>query len=43
MASTSKTLADVATNIAEEEYADYEDIKLPILDAAKSKFFNQLN
>jgi hypothetical protein len=35
VASTSNTLADVATGIAEDEYGDYPDIQNPILAAAK--------
>eukprot|EP00026_Physarum_polycephalum_P000480 Phypoly_transcript_00481.p1 GENE.Phypoly_transcript_00481~~Phypoly_transcript_00481.p1 ORF type:complete len:849 (-),score=248.25 Phypoly_transcript_00481:2040-4586(-) len=35
VAATSNTLADVATGIAEDEYGDYPDIQIPILEAAK--------
>jgi hypothetical protein len=35
VATTSNTLADVAKGIAEDEYGDYPDIQLPILEAAK--------
>lgn len=35
VAATAVTLADLATAIAEDEYVDYPDIQLPIIDAAK--------
>lgn len=35
VATTSNTLADVAQGIAEDEYGDYPDIQIPILEAAK--------